>query len=59
MTVFQEVCIDSNLTILVSLSFAEDVLPNDVKIRETFFGLQDTENPTVPLLWDTRYPVLR
>ena len=51
MTVFQEVCIDS--TILVSFSFAEDVLSNDVK-KYDIFGLQGTENPPFRFFLGTR-----
>ena len=35
---------EPNLIILVSFSFAEDALSNDVKIYTTF-RMQDTENP--------------
>ena len=44
----------SNLTILLSFSSAEDVLSNDVKIYD-IFGLQGTENPPFRFFWDTRY----
>ena len=43
-----------NLTILVSLSSAEDVLSNDVK-KYDIFGLHGTENPPFHFFWDTRY----
>ena len=44
-----------NLTILVSISSAEDVLYNDVKKYE-IFGQQGTENPPFRFFWgDTRF----
>ena len=43
-----------NLTILVSISSAQDVLYNDVKKYE-IFGRQGTENPPFRFFWDTRY----
>ena len=43
-----------NLTILVSISSAEDVLYNDVK-KYDIFGRQGTENLPFHSLGDTRY----
>ena len=43
-----------NLTILVSISSAEDVLYNDVQ-KYDIFGRQGTENPPFRYLGDTQY----
>ena len=46
----------SNLMILVSFSFADDVWSNDVNKYNTFTS-QCTENPPFRFFWDTRYRV--